>query len=102
MKAAVAVSAELVKRLRAVGEQSGVGLSEVVEAGWRVLLWRLSGEAEITLACRFDGRRIKHLQGAFGLFAKYLPVHCHLAATYQFSEIVRQVRDAAATTAAVL
>jgi len=95
----VAMSHELASRLGVLAGEWG--LSDVLEAGWRVLLWRLSGGAEVTLARCFDGRRIKHLQGAFGLFAKYLPVHCHFGAGYQFSEIVRQVRDVAATTAAL-
>ncbi len=95
------VSGQIVERLRAAARQSGAELNDVLEAAWRLLLWRLSGEGEVALSRYFDGRRIKHLQGAFGLFAKYLPIHCHLAATYQFSEIVRQVRDVVANTAAL-
>jgi len=97
----VAVTAELVGRLRAMSSEWGAELKDLLEAGWRVLLWRLCGNAETTLARRFDGRRIKHLESACGLFVKYLPVHCYLAPGYQFSEIVKQVRDAAAVAAAL-
>lgn len=96
----VELNAELIAGLRALAKECEAELSDVFEAAWRVLLWRLSGGSEVSLACSFDGRRIKHLQDAFGFFAKYLPVSCHLDANYQFSEIVRQVRDAKAATAA--
>jgi len=96
----VDLNVELIARLRALAEECEAEVSDVIEAAWRVLLWRLSGEVEASLACSFDGRRIKHLQDAFGLFAKYLPVSCHLDANYQFSEIARQVRDAKVATAA--
>ena len=99
-RVSVAVSREVEAGLRELGGASGAGLEEVLEAGWRVLLWRLSGEAEVVVARLFDGRRIKHLRGAFGLFAKYLPVPCHLAETYQFSKIVRQVKDSVTTISA--
>jgi len=60
----------------------------------------LSGEAEVVIARLFDGRRVKHLKNAFGLFAKYLPVPCRLAGTYRFSKVVRQVKDSVGTISA--
>jgi len=91
------VSREVEEKLKAVALELDASVAEVLEAGWRVLLWRLSGEAEVVIARLFDGRRVKHLKNAFGLFAKYLPVSNRLSGTYRFSKIVRQVRDAVRT-----
>src|ERR1041384_1777559 len=92
------VSREVEEKLRAVALELDASIEEVLEAGWRVLLWRLSGEAEGGVARLFDGRRVKHLKNAFGLFAKYLPVPCRLAGTYRFSKIVRQLKDSVRAT----
>ena len=89
----VEVSREAQEKLREVAAGLDANIEEVLEAGWRVLLWSLSGETEVVIARLFDGRRVKHLKTAFGLFAKYLPVSSRLAATHRFSKIVRQVKD---------
>ncbi|HEU4873374.1 MAG TPA: condensation domain-containing protein, partial [Pyrinomonadaceae bacterium] len=96
----VEVSREVAEQLKETGAQLDASLEEILEAGWRILLWRLSGETDVTVARLFDGRRVKHLKSAFGLFAKYLPVPCRLAGTYRFSKIVRQLKDSVRTIAA--
>ncbi|HKP83852.1 MAG TPA: amino acid adenylation domain-containing protein, partial [Pyrinomonadaceae bacterium] len=96
----VEVSREAAEKLKEIGVELDASIEEVLEAGWRVLLWRLSGEADVTVARLFDGRRVKHLKSAFGLFAKYLTVPCRLAATYRFSKVVRQLKDSVRTISA--
>jgi len=94
------VSREVEEKLKAVALELDASVTDVLEAGWRVLLWRLGGETEVVIARLFDGRRVKHLKSAFGLFAKYLPVPCRLAGAYRFSKVVRQLKDSVGTISA--
>ncbi len=63
-------------------------------ACWQTLLWRLAGQSEIVVSTAYDGRKYEELEGALGLFAKWLPVRCHFDANFQFSEVLKQSGDA--------
>lgn len=45
------------------------------------------------VAREFNGRKYEELQEALGLFAKYLPVHCHLEDSFKFSQVLQQVHE---------
>ncbi|HEY0101785.1 MAG TPA: amino acid adenylation domain-containing protein, partial [Pyrinomonadaceae bacterium] len=60
-------------------------------ACWQLLLWRLSAWAEVSVNVLFDGRKYEELQGAFGLFARFLPVSCRFEAGLTFAQVIRQV-----------
>src|SRR5262249_38348212 len=53
---------------------AGAGLNADVEAlllgVWQVLLWRLTGREEFTVATQYDGRAHEEVQGAVGLYAR--------------------------------
>jgi len=82
----VEVSQEVQEKLKQIGS-----IGEVLEAGWRILLWRLSGEADVTVARLFDGRTYDELQEAFGLYGKYLPIKTRLTGNLQFHEVLDRV-----------
>src|SRR6185295_11590370 len=82
----VEVSQEVQEKLKQIGS-----IGEVLEAGWRILLWRLSGEADVTVARLFDGRTYDELQEAFGLYGKYLPIKTRLTGNLQFHEVLERV-----------
>lgn len=50
----------------------------VLFAGWQAVVWRLAGEPEAAFGLHrlSDGRTLEDLQGALGLYAKYLPISC--------------------------
>ena len=83
---AVEVSQEVQEKLKQIGS-----IEEVFEAGWRVLLRRLSGEADVTVARLFDGRTYEELQEAFGLYGKYLPISTRLSGNLRFREVLERV-----------
>ena len=60
---------------------------------WETLLWRFSGQPELTVGAAFDGRSYEGLSRALGPFAKYLPVRCQLADDSKFSELLKQTED---------
>lgn len=53
---------------------------------WEVLLWRLTGQADLLIGVADDGRKYEELQDAIGLLTKYLPLCSKLDDTVQFSE----------------
>ena len=66
-------------------------------ACWQTLLWRFSGQSELTVGAAFDGRSYEGLSDALGPFAKYLPVRCQLAEDTKFSELLRQTEETTGT-----
>jgi amino acid adenylation domain-containing protein/thioester reductase-like protein len=58
---------------------------------WQIWLWRSLQQSEIVVGVGVDGRKYDELKNALGLFAKYLPLTCHLEANLTFVEICQQV-----------
>ncbi|HXQ68854.1 MAG TPA: condensation domain-containing protein, partial [Pyrinomonadaceae bacterium] len=66
-EAEVKLSEAVWNRVAELGQQEGVSISEVVEAGWMALVWRLSGEdSDVVIETGFNARKFKYLQGAIG------------------------------------
>jgi hypothetical protein len=80
-------------QVEVAAQQCGVTITEFMSAAWHTLLWRLTGQTELDVARICSGRNYAELEDSVGLFAKWLPVRCHFSQRYQFSEIVRQIRD---------
>jgi len=93
---AVEIDAESARRLRSLAGARNAGLSDVLEAAWRILLWRLAGEGDVMLARSFAGRTYDELAPAFGLFEKYIPVHTYLTGSLRFDEVLEKVRKTVA------
>jgi amino acid adenylation domain-containing protein/FkbM family methyltransferase len=55
---------------------------------WQTLLWRLTGADDVACGALADGRRIKHLREAVGLYAAYLPVREHFDPAQPFGDVV--------------
>jgi amino acid adenylation domain-containing protein len=69
-----------------------VSPSVVLLASWQTLLWRLTGEADVVVGREFDGRNFSELEGAVGLFARYLPIRAELEGRTRFSEQVTRLQ----------
>ena len=65
--------------------------ANVLLACWQTLMWRLTGLSDITIGNLCDGRKHDELNGAFGLFAKLLPIRCSFKEGVPFSEILSQI-----------
>ena len=74
------------ERLKEVARRYEVPSQVFLLACWQTLLWRLTGEPEIVVGCEFDGRNFTELEGAVGLFARYMPVHAGFAGSLRFAE----------------
>jgi amino acid adenylation domain-containing protein/non-ribosomal peptide synthase protein (TIGR01720 family) len=61
-------------------------------SAWIVLLWRHTKRPKMVIGVRSDGRKYAELEGAFGLFAKYLPARVELDHRARFSEVLREAQ----------
>jgi amino acid adenylation domain-containing protein/non-ribosomal peptide synthase protein (TIGR01720 family) len=86
-----ALAAQVEERARA----SEVSSSVFLLACWHVLLWRLTGQQEVTVGFACNGRKYEELEKAHGLLAKYLPMRIGLTETSRFTDILRHLHDAA-------
>ena len=64
-------------------------------AAWSALLFRLTGQAELTVGCEFDGRRYAELESALGPLARTLPIRASLQADTPFQKLLEQWTAAA-------
>ena len=63
-----------------------------LEACLHALVFRLSGDDELTLAGLVDGRTQPDLEGALGPFSQLAPIRTRIAPTTTFAELVDQVK----------
>ncbi|MGE0127956.1 MAG: amino acid adenylation domain-containing protein [Blastocatellales bacterium] len=89
-----AIDPEVVNRLEAAAHKFEATTEVFLLACWQTLLWRLTGEQEVLTGHISDGREHEMLHGAFGLFAKWLPVKSHFADDASFGEILSQANEA--------
>lgn len=85
-------------KLARLAEKYDTSSAVVLLACWQTLLWRLSGQSEITVGNVVDGREYEELHGAMGLFAKRLPIISYFEENLRFSDVIKvtdqRVREA--------
>ena len=79
----------LVDKIEVIAQQYDTDISVFFLACWQVILWRFINQADIVIGVGCDGRKYEELQTSYGLFAKYLPLHCQLQKNYHFSEFLQ-------------
>src|SRR5262245_41640737 len=85
---------ELVEQIKAAARKHETSLDVWMLACWQTLLWRLTKQQAITVEYLFDGRKYDELQESLGLFANFIPLHCHFDAGLQFREVLRRIESA--------
>src|SRR5262249_8553290 len=65
----------------------------VLLACWRILIWRLTGEALIGVS--YGGRNYEGGQDALGLFERYLPIDSRLEEDLAFAEVLSRLDESA-------
>ncbi|MBE9120376.1 amino acid adenylation domain-containing protein [Tychonema sp. LEGE 07199] len=83
----------LLKKVEAIARQYNTSLSTFLLACWKILLWRLIGQSELTVGVAFDGRKYEELEPALGLFAKFLPLSSQLTENFSFAETWQQIQQ---------
>jgi len=85
------IAAPLTARIESFSRSQETSPGQFLLACCQILLWRYTGRSEVEVGTVFDGRRAAEIKGALGLFAKYLPVTCHLEEGLQFNELIKQL-----------
>ncbi|HEU4511147.1 MAG TPA: amino acid adenylation domain-containing protein [Pyrinomonadaceae bacterium] len=85
------INSDLASLVGPVARRYETSAANVLLACWQTLIWRLTGLSEITIGDLCDGRKHDELNGAFGLFAKLLPIHCSFKEGLPFSEILKRL-----------
>src|SRR6266545_1007684 len=62
-------------------------------ASWQALLWRLTGEGEQVVGYVCDGRKYEEMEGAIGLYSKWVPVRSQAQGADRFSELLEQAQE---------
>ena len=83
----------LLGKVEAIARQYNTSLSTFLLACWKILLWRLISQSEITVGVAFDGRKYEELEPALGLFAKFLPLRGQLTENFSFAETLQQIQQ---------
>ncbi|MEH2178693.1 amino acid adenylation domain-containing protein [Nostoc sp.] len=87
------INIDLLKKLEILANKYKSNTSNLLLSCWLVLLWQLTGEQNIIIGKTGDGRKYEELEQALGLFAKYLPLTCHLDDKFQFIELLNKVDE---------
>ncbi|MEH2082675.1 MAG: amino acid adenylation domain-containing protein [Nostoc sp.] len=88
-----AIADQLAAEIAAIAQKYETTTEVVLLTCLAILLWRLTQQSKILIGTACDGRNYEGLESAFGLFAKYLPLVCHLEENWTFSEILQQVNE---------
>ena len=83
---AVSVSLAGSAGLDAAASALKTSVESILLAAWNALLFRLTGQADLTVGCGFDGRRYAELESALGPLARTLPIRASLQPDASFQE----------------
>ena len=79
--------------LKALARRHGVTLFMVMQAGWSVLMGRLSGQDDVVIGTPVANRRRRELEGLIGFFVNTLALRTRIDPQQTVAELLQQVRD---------
>jgi non-ribosomal peptide synthetase component F len=81
--------------LRALSRQQDVTLFMVLMAAFQVLLYRMTGQDDVTVGTAVAGRNQLETENLIGFFINMLPIRSDLSGNPSFSDLLGQVRETA-------
>lgn len=87
------LSTDLFAKIEAFGRELDTKPERFLLASWQILLHRLTGAPDVVVGMRSHGREYETLHESFGLFVRWVPLHCHFDGSQRFSAILRQVNE---------
>jgi amino acid adenylation domain-containing protein len=88
------LDAETTARLRELAADVGTSAQTLLLACWQVLLWRLTGQADIVTGVAYDCRTHEGVSDALGLFARLLPIGARLEHDLTLAELAARTATA--------
>jgi amino acid adenylation domain-containing protein len=83
----------LVEGLRALGRGEGATLFMALLAGFKVLLYRYSGQTDIAVGTPLSGRNRSEVEGLLGLFINSLVIRGDVSGNPTFRELLGRIRE---------
>jgi hypothetical protein len=90
-----ALSSDLTRGLRVLGARSGATLFMVLLAGFKVLLYRYTGNPDIVVGTGIANRNQSEIEQLIGFFVNMLVLRTDLSGNPTFSELLKRVRQTA-------
>jgi len=87
------VGEEVSGQLRELSRREGATLFMTLLAAFQLLLWRLSGQAEIAVGTAVAGRTRAELEGLIGLFVNTLVIRTEVKGREEFRGLLGRVRE---------
>ena len=84
---------ELFDKLESFSEKFGVSHSVVLLTCWQILLQRLTGHKDLIVGVSYDGRSYEGLSETMGLFARCLPLRCHIEDKQIFADLLQETKQ---------
>ena len=92
-KQTIALSRELVQKLKELGRQTGVTLFMSLLAAFDVLLYRYSGQADLLVGTHIANRNHRQTEALIGFFINTLVLRIDLSGDPTFIEVLHRVRE---------
>ena len=86
------VSLDLFDKFESSCEKFGISHSVLLLACWQIVLRRLTGHRDLIVGVSFDGRSYEGLSETLGLFARCLPLRCHLEDKQTFVDLLQEIK----------
>lgn len=77
-------------QVRDLSQRSGVSTTACLLAAWQAFLWRHGGPEELVVCSANDGRKYSELQGAIGVFRRWLPLCARFQRELSFLQLIQQ------------
>jgi amino acid adenylation domain-containing protein len=87
------LSETLSRRLKALSREEGATVFMVLLAAFQILLWRYSGQSDISVGTPIAGRNRSETEGLIGLFINTVVVRTRLSGGLSFREVLGRVRE---------
>ena len=87
------IDQQLARQIKQIANTYQTSTSVFLLSCWLILLWRLTGNSDLIIGTYFDGCNYDELKSSLGLFAKYLPVACHLEDEKYFYDVLNLVKE---------
>ena len=89
----VTISVNLVDKLKELARQQGATLYMTVMAAFHALLYRYSGQQDITVGSPIAGRRRQEMELLIGFFVNTLVLRSDVSGDMDFMQLLKQIRE---------
>ncbi|ACK73818.1 amino acid adenylation domain protein (plasmid) [Gloeothece citriformis PCC 7424] len=83
----------LLTKINEFAQKTNSSVENILQSCWQILLYRLTGNSEITIGTFSEGRNYEELESALGLLAKYLPIKSKFLDSLAFEEVLNKIQE---------